>query len=702
MTPQLLLALWRDRWGKPVDSDAFEPFAQGSFNQWFENTGQLPPLTSRAAWFLGALVLLVLVLFIAPVASSLQGQWTLTILVLLASLMVRRYQSEAMTLVLLGFAMVTSTRYLFWRWHTGLITEPGAEMYFSLGVWAVELYGFALWCVSLARQVWPVAYRIADLPEDVREWPKVSVFIVCFEQSLEQTRLSLDAVRACGWPPQKVTIHLLDNVDRLPFEDFAATEKVRYVCYQEDDSGRASVINRALAESSDSLVALIEAGQQPDHLYFLAAVAALESDENLGVAVTAHHFLIPSPPQALLDHTAAHTEVAGQLMLLRRRNFMQAGGVPTMGEVKGPNLLEALDAAGASHLYLTQPPSGELLGVAHAWVPRSLTWRLRLDRVARALGFYRFLPVWLFVLMPWIYFVLDLRPWKSTATEWLAYVVPYVVQGLLLHVRMTHTKRRTLLVELRELLLMVYIQILTAFTALWTLVQTLLRQGLWAFLQRQAPLGTLQFAQVVLVVLNTWAFWWGVWELDHIEPAQQDTPLLFLAWSLWVCLLIASRFAIKQETLAILDQQRRLARLTAALRLPSGKTLTCETENFPDKRLQLRMPMATSGRPGQGLQVALASHLEEFAFQATLLQARGDIWDIQVQGAFYPDFDRFVGGCYARGPDWPAWLPGSWVDRILPHWMIRGLEWPLEKISQLIVHFDKRTRTTPIKTRTQP
>ena len=220
MTPKILLSLWRERWGKPDTATLAEPFPSGKLNEWGNAfcesvVWRVPGLRLIAlAWFVG-LVLLLTSLRFSPV-----NQLVLSLFILLISQLIRRYQGHLISLILLGFAIISTSRYLFWRFDQTLGTLLNTEFFMLLGLLVAELCYAFMFALGMVQKLWPLIEPQAALPKDSAEWPKVGVFVLCTEHSLANIELALNQANALIWPKSKIVLYFVDAIRRDDIHQF--------------------------------------------------------------------------------------------------------------------------------------------------------------------------------------------------------------------------------------------------------------------------------------------------------------------------------------------------------------------------------------------------------------------------------------------------------------------------------------------------
>jgi hypothetical protein len=173
--------------------------------------------------------------------------------------------------------------------------------------------------------------------------------------------------------------------------------------------------------------------------------------------------------------------------------------------------------------------------------------------------------------------------------------------------------------------------------------------------------------------LNVCGLLWGVTGIVSGGAKQLDWSLFFCAWAILnMCLLLAKK-AIDHEANEIKSFARQQGCLKGAIRLPFGRTVVCETTNFPNINLMLKTPSAMALQMNSELQITLYHHHLGFTLSARVINSDGLICYIKLDEAALPEFQKLKDLVFARSPDWPLWLPGKNADKPFPAWVYKAL-----------------------------
>jgi cellulose synthase (UDP-forming) len=113
--------------------------------------------------------------------------------------------------IFLALGTFVVLRYVYWRTTTTL-PPFGATFDFGFGLmlYLAEMYCVLVLALSLFITADPVPPRSAPKVSDSR-LPTVDVFVPCYDEAPELLAATLAAARSIDYPPEKLTVYLLDD-----------------------------------------------------------------------------------------------------------------------------------------------------------------------------------------------------------------------------------------------------------------------------------------------------------------------------------------------------------------------------------------------------------------------------------------------------------------------------------------------------------
>lgn len=688
MTPKRLLSLWRERWGKVDTTSQVRPYATGPVSEWGERVSNSRAWAMPGLGVVAAVLFIGLILLLVGVRFTLADQLWLSSLIFIVSLFIRRYQVQMMTLMLMGFATITSSRYLYWRFENTLGPAFSIDFFLALGLWTLEVYGAALFTLGIVNALWPARQAPVPLPDNLSNWPSVSILVFGAGRSAEDVELSVSALRATEWPRSKFSITVVDAIERDSLQNTLTSAKFHYLAYPDETHGAAGLLNRALAASNSELAVIVMAGQTPSPDFLKECIGWFHDNAGLGLLCTPNHFLLPKPARSLMERLAVPAAQV-EFLITRISLCIKSGGIPTEPVFATRHLASNLQSSGFGHAYLIEQ-NGAQWCLHEPFAGRSINWKLWIERAYDVMGVYRSLPRLTLWILPLPYLLAGVELVNTVPMVWLAYALPHLVQAYLAYDRATSTQRRSFRLEVRDAVQSIYLLLLTFFTVVWTQFHQWKKPTDLQTTPDESQAIRMTTSDLILALLHACAIITGVVKSFH--GGRMDVPTLsfFLAWSGFVVFLLAAKLAVVRETQEVARQKHRLMVMSAMVRLPNNRTFGCETTNFPASRLELTLLTNQRLAIGQNIKLSLFHQLEEFSFDAQVSAMTTSILTVEVDAAYQEQYARFSQAVFARGADWPNWLPSQHVDRIIPQWLIKTLGWALDMFAHLIHRFDRK------------
>lgn len=673
MTPLRLLSLWRQRWGKADTKAHACPYETDSISGWNQRVqesliGKLPGLP----WF-GLIGFALPTMLLMTVRFTLIEQAFFSTVVVGASLWIRRFQGRAVSVMLAGLMIINSARYLEWRFAETLGPAYNFDFFVRLGLLTLEMYGVLLFVVRILQGFWPAWLMQADAQESPRGSPRLGVLILAAELSQAKIERSMQGFDAAQWPVDRINFYVLDANERADLRSALSELGVTYLTYSETLQGRAGLINRALVDLKEDLVAILMAGQSPQKGCVRSAAGWLQADADLGIVSTSQHFLLPALEVSQLGALEYQVD-ATEFLLAKRMALITSGGVPLESISKQQHLVQRLSQSGWGHVCV-QSNGRQIRGLINPFPGAAVRLRLALEVLQPPLAFYRPLVLVALLTIPLLYVLGGVLPVQAPAFVLLSYWMPHVLQALLLQNRLDAQYRLPIWIEIRELLLALHVYVLTTFFVLLTQLREWKKTGFAAFAQnRHGSVAGVDVAWRSLALLHVAAWVVSAWTAFQVQGEQARTLGLYMTWSVCVMLMLAARYAVIREMQEIARHTHALRVMPAMIRLANNRTLSCKTANFPATVLRLSLPQNVRVASDQDVQFSIFHSVNEFVFDARVMVSGEAEVEIKIDPASQPQYEAFAQAALARAPDWPAWLPSERVDQILPNGLVGLIE----------------------------
>ena len=694
MNPRLMLSLWRERWGKAAGTTFKVPYARGKINRWTQGLPHSAVWSMTGVSAFAMLSCIVLLGLIMGIGLSFNSQIVFSVFFVCIAVYVRRYAGTLITLFLVGMAVIASTRYLYWRFDATLVRDFSLDFLFGFYFFVAECYLALLVSIGLIQSVWPLKRLHVPLPRAQEEWPTVDVFILCHDQPYDAIKLTSVAAYKLEWPRKKIKTYLIDGGQRNDLQALAESIGFYYLPHADESGSHAGFINLALPSTHGELIAVFESGQAPDKGFLQSTAGWFLRDPKLGMALTLQHFLAPAPSRQDLEIVNS-SDFSKSCGLLRRSIVLQVGGVDASPVTEKSHMAHTLQVSGYSSSYVDFGgrkgisheseniiaeskirSATEILLVEHPFFGRTLLWKQRIASFHRALQFYYPVPRLLFFAAPVVYFLGHVQIIQSSPELFVAYALPHFIHAHIARTRTDGRDRFTLVADIRETVLAWYMLVPTTLTLLRTGFSQCLglltadksvktRDAGSAMQPARIPM----LPYVCVLSLNLAGFFGGMVDMFFSGTGQREFATLYLFWAAYNLMLLAAMLAVTQEAKQVLKHTRLRLHMPAMIKLPSGRTVSCATENFPAPMLELSLPMPVAVETGSPVSLSIFHGHRELVFPATVVLRQNLMLGVGIVDAAQNDYRTFAVAVLSRGPEWPKWLPGRGADRPFPKWV---------------------------------
>ena len=315
------------------------------------------------------------------------------------------------------------------------------------------------------------------------------------------------------------------------------------------------------------------------------------------------------------------------------------------------------------------------------------------------LHFYSPLARLAFLTAPLVFLLAGLNLVNAKMAWWATYAIPTLALMGIAQIRINHAMRWSVGQEWREWALAVYFLAATSLS----FAKTLVSNPKSIFWPSKFENVTVSFSKTLLVyallLLNALGVMAGVAGVAGMAGAATGTEadlqhwnIFYSCWALCNVLLLLSRQAIEHESRQIVRFAKQQQRLRAMLRLPQGRTLSCETMNFPSPALELRTPQAVDASVDTPIGLTIFHNQRSYALSAQIVRVEGTKTLVQLTAPTTSDFEALRDTVLTRSSDWPMWLPARDADRPLPDWLSNAMSAMSVKILDGMVHFTKYLR----------
>jgi len=281
---------------------------------------------------LGVLALGIGLLSVLTLPLDLNAQLIFAVALVAVLLVLHRLPRTGFARVLfLSVATVIVLRYLYWRSSSTLDYYDLPSYIGTLALYGAEIYGIAMYLLSVAVNVRPIDRRPMPLPADSTLWPSVDVLIPTFNEPIDLVKITLIGAAAIDYPPDKLNIYLLDDggtdqrrnaadpalaaqarARQRALKDLCSQLEVCYLTRARNTQAKAGNLNAALPRISGDLVLVLDADHVPTGDILQQTVGHFLEDPRLSLVQTPHFFVNPDPIEKNLE-TFSRMPAEGQM-----------------------------------------------------------------------------------------------------------------------------------------------------------------------------------------------------------------------------------------------------------------------------------------------------------------------------------------------------------------------------------------------------
>ncbi len=552
------------------------------------------------------------------------GQATAAATTLVLLFVITRSDDRRMKFLLAALAVVTSSRYMYWRLTSTMEFDTTLEAALGIGMYSAEAFIWFILLSNFVQNLWPSARQVVPMPADVHQWPSVDVYITTYNEPLSVVRPTILAARAIDYPADKLNVYVLDDGNREEFRRYAAAAGVHYIAREDNRFAKAGNLNNALKRTGGDLVAVFDCDHVPTRAFLQKTVGWFIQDERMAVVQTPHHFYNKDPiernlpvgneipNEGLLFYgltqdgndfwNAAY--FCGSCAVLRREALEDIGGFAVETVTEDAHTSLRLHRNGWRSAYLKKPLAAGLatesvpdhVGQRMRWARgmiqilrlenplfgRGLSFAQRLCYLNSMLHFLFPLPRIVLLTAPLAYLLFGQHIINAAAWELLAYAGPHLVVALAASVAVMGPYRYVLWAEIYETLLSFHLALPTVATLLSPFKgrfnvtkKGIGTQGEHFEWRAQRSLVVVALLLLAGVVLGLARMGLGGMDLDDI-----GTAIINVSWALISLIFIGVALAVGREA----AEQREVPRVRVALpvrvQIESGHSYRGETDDL--------------------------------------------------------------------------------------------------------------------------
>lgn len=669
--------------------------------------GRLPWLRT-IAWAVTAVLMIALI--IAPL--TLVQQFTLSIALFIAALVINRFGGRFATLAMIFLSVIASSRYMYWRLTETMVMDNPLDLVLGAGLLVAEVYAFVVLLLGYVQTAWPLERKPVAMPDDVTQWPTVDLFIPTYNEPLSVVRATVLAAQSIDWPRDKLKIFVLDDGRREEFRVFCEAVGVSHVTRDNNRHAKAGNINAALKHTTGEFIAIFDCDHIPTRSFLQITMGWFGKDPKLGMVQTPHYFFSADPFEKNLGTFGIvpnegelfygliqdgndlwnATFFCGSCAVLRRTICEEVGGIAVETVTEDAHTALKMHRLGYNTAYLALPQAAGLateslsghVGQRIRWARgmaqifridnplfgRGLQWAQRLCYVNAMLHFLYGLPRLIYLTAPLAYLFFGASVIHASASMIFAYALPHIFHANLTNSRIQGRFRYLFWNEVYEAVLAWYIFRPTLVALINPKLGSFNVTAKGGLIQKAYFDTSIAKASLFLLALNFLGVVAGMWRLTWVDDENIATVWLNLAWTFYNLVILGACVAAANETRQLRNAHRITLQIPATLVLPDGQALQGQTSDFSTGGLGLDLPADLSLAQDAPLEVVLYRGETEFRFPATVRFSHGKRLGLAFAPLSVQQERALVQCTTARADIWAArWgnHPRAAVHRVIGH-----------------------------------
>lgn len=625
--------------------------------------------------------------------------------VYLLALFIRRYTGTLVTLIMIGFSVNASLRYLYWRFTESLNMDAWLDIVFAYILIGAELYALLVLLLGYVQTIWPLRRTPLALPDDVSLWPTVDVYIPTYNEPLKVVKPTVYAALAMDWPKEKLNVYILDDGRREEFAEFAREAGAIHLTRGDNKHAKAGNINAALPRTHGEYIAFFDCDHIPTRAFLQMTMGQFLHDRKLALVQTPHHFLSPDPFERNLE-TFRKVPNEGELFygviqdgndmwnaaffcgscaVIKRKPLEEVGGVAIETVTEDAHTSLKMQRRGYNTAYLSIPLAAGLATESlSAHVKQRMRWARGMAQIFRVdnpfLGrglnmwqrmcygnaifhFFYGLPRLIFLMAPLSFLFFHAHIINADAITILAYALPHLAHATLTNSRIQSAHRHSFWAEVYEATLAWYIMrptIRALFSSKTGSFDVTAKGGL---VEKDYFDWSISRPYVVMFVLNLIGLIIGFFRLFWWNSYEAGTVLLNIAWTIYNLLILGAVLAVARESKQVRTTHRVPLKIKCALLRANGEQYECVTDDLSEGGVAVVLPEGVHIDPKELVQVAFLRGEWGSAFPARVLSLRSGILAMRFEGLTHEQESELVQLTLSRADAWLNWSEDRDLDR---------------------------------------
>lgn len=676
--------------------------------------------SDRSAWAadsrfrIGVLLLVSAVfLFYTELQMDLESQMIFSLVIVVYALSIRRIHSPVTRMTLVFLSIVMSSRYLFWRLTETFDESNWLDYFFGFGLLIAELYAFVVLILGYVQTIWPLHRRPVSLPEDIRTWPSVDIFIPSYNEPLDVVKPTILAAMAIDWPADKIKVFVLDDGRREDFRAYCESVGVKHVTRTNNLHAKAGNINAALQNTNGDYVAIFDCDHIPTRSFLQVVMGWFVGYPKLAMIQTPHHFFSADPFEKNLrtfkkvpnegelfygllqdgnDFWNA-TFFCGSCAVIRRTQLLEVGGIAIETVTEDAHTALKLHRRGYDTAYLavaqaaglaTESLSGHV-GQRIRWA-RGMAQIFRMDNPLMGKGlslgqrlcyanammhFFYGLPRLIFLTAPIAYLVFGANVIQASAIEIATFALPFLILSNTANSHIQGNYRHSFWNEVYETVLAWYIFRPT----LYALINP--KAGKFNVTAKGGLVAKSYFDMkisgpyIVVLLVNLVGLGFGIWRLFNEVGDEFQTTIINMAWTAYNLLLLGASVLVARESVQRREHPRGQLDIEVSLQTSDERLFMARVLDFSMGGLGLEVDHQNRLYQDQKLSVVMPLSSRKFALPVRVASVNGNRLGLQFDQLTQQQERDLVNATFARADVWvDSWAVSSRKLSVSSLWSI--------------------------------
>lgn len=646
-------------------------------------------ITALVSILAGLLLLLSITRFFDPFE-----QFIFLFILWVCTISIMDIPGRTIKLILAIFSVISSLRYLIWRYSNTLIWDDTISTFFGILLIFAETYIVVVLILGYFQSIWPLERDPVPLPKNQDHWPTVDVYFTTYDEPLSVLKPGIYSALGLDWPEDKLSIYILDDGGRAEFKTFAEETGVNYLARKDNLHAKAGNINHALKHSHSEFIAIFDCDFIPTRSFLELTMGWFLKDPKLAILQTPHHFFSDDPFEKNLDtadtipnenqlfysvvqdgnDTWGASYFCGSAGIFRRKVLEENGGI-SIGSVTEDALTSInIHRRGYHSAYIRIPLAAGLatdnlsdhLGQRIRWA-RGMAQILRIQNPLLAKGlsfgqrvcyfnaimyFFSGIPRLIFFISPIAFLIFGGYIFYAPALMVVFYATPHLVQAVIANARIQGKYRHFLWNEIYETVMSYYIVIPTALAIINPKFGSFNVTEKGSLTKEKHADWHSARPYMILAVINLLGIIIGIGSL--LIGSEQDIPAILItsAWAIYNLVILGGVLGAHVEAKQIRSTPRVSFAIPVALIKADGKVYPCILEDYSEQGAALKSKNYHYFSVGESITLLLPRGKEHFSFTGRIQRLSGEVIGIVFDTMTTRKATDYIQCTFARSDTW--------------------------------------------------